>query len=145
MSMAIDEELGFTAEHAHIATDRLRLPIQNCLNDFDLSVVLTALTQVFFGTLYDAGLDEKHVKSWTKKVMKLAGKPSKKSVNTAVTSISEPVNYLIINSQINPLAICFSIATAMSSIVRQVVSDESADQFMAALISHIDKARTAEH
>ena len=73
MGMADEEKLGFPTEHAHIATDYLREPIQHCLNDFELPVVLTAFTQVFFSTLYGAGLEEKHVKTWTKKVMKLAG------------------------------------------------------------------------
>ena len=58
--------------------------------------------------------------------------------------ISEPINDLVINRKTNPFAIAFSLATAMSSIIRQIVSDESADQFMTALIVHIDTAQVSE-
>lgn len=77
-------------------------------------------------------------------MMKLAGKPSKNSVRSAVMVISEPINDLVINRKTNHFAIAFSLATAMSSIIRQIVSDESADQFMTALIVHIDTAQVSE-
>lgn len=142
--MTNEEDLGFPVDHAHIATDQLSQPIQDCLNDYDLSVVLTAITQVFYGTLYDAGLDEKHVMTWTKNIMKLAGKPSKQSVRGAVMKISDPINDLVVNSNINPLAVAFSLATAMTSIVRMlpIVSDAMDDKFMAALIGHINEVRS---
>lgn len=141
--MTTDEDLGFPADDAKHATDCLRDSIQSCLFDFDLPVVITAITQVFFGTLYSAGLGEKYTKKWLKKIPTLNEKPSKRSVRTATLIISSPTNKLIVNDNTNPYAVAFSLAVALTSIMRQlpIVTDDMANNFMAGLVVHINEAK----
>ncbi len=141
--MSTDEELGFDPKYAHIASDRLRQPVQNIIDNFDLSVILLSLSEAFFGCLKTAGASQWNIEKWAKKLLKFTEKRSHNAIQSAYVELSEPIKKMVQEENISPLAIAFSMSTFIASIIRQhpAVSDEKADELLANLIAHIDSLK----
>ncbi len=141
--MAIDEELGFDPQQAYEATEQLRQPIQNILNNFDLPVVCTALAEAFFGCLKMAGASDWDVDKWAKKLLRIVGHCSSNSVQSAYDDLSQPINKMIQEEDFGSLAIAYSLIGAIVSVMRQhpAVSDKKADELMENLLMHINQVQ----
>lgn len=125
---------------AKVATDQLRPVFQELLNKNDPPIVTSAILKGFFKSLREAGATDDQCDHWANALDLFDKEYNSKKIQLVYKKVSKNIDVLILKKRLNPVSVAYSLAGAVSSIVKNFEDQTGTnDKIMETLLTYINQ------